>query len=464
MSFRHPRIVPWRTPTELAEVKNDFFPAQDTTDRRAHAVSKVRAWAVRGALPHSIEATALLTEATLHDVPGISDNVLRLAYSSAVCRFVNGLLDPLQDKKFAQSMFQLAREQELPAMFIDVRHDATHGNLPSLRLLRVVVFKALQWLWEHYWATIGGDEPATEDLKGGWIAARGRTLLKQWRKLRRDNPMRELKAGDQSTEAKEARNIIKECITLCSEDEGIPGFVVALIEEKALIPAGKKKAAIMKGALSLWTPLLQELDRAVPELLENFLKTTMEVWRAAQIPAVQRMKAESMVPLFASTVNQAPGVYDVEFCEALCVWVKHIASKKFWKNGTAPTVDLEQVARACLVTPNEWSLQVLDHLVTEYPKLEPKYKPLVELANLQVVSSKELMKRPLKGAKQKDNKRGLDYIDAEITAYEERLLALQQQWNGKTPILAGKLVEELGQAGKWKREKGPWRPRPLGVI
>lgn len=107
---------------------------------------------------------------------------------------------------------------------------------------------------------------------------------------------------------------------------------------------------------------------------------------------------------------------------------------------------------------------MLNHLVMEYPKLELKYKSLVGLASLQVVSSKELMKQPLRNVKQTVNKRGLEYIDAEITSYEERLLALQQQWNCKTPILAGKIVEEPGQAGKWKREKGVWRPRPLGII
>lgn len=43
---------------------------------------------VRGRLPHAIEATAILTEALLHDVPETSQLNVRLAYSTAICRYV----------------------------------------------------------------------------------------------------------------------------------------------------------------------------------------------------------------------------------------------------------------------------------------------------------------------------------------------------------------------------------------
>lgn len=44
---------------------------------------------VRGRLPHAIEATAILTEALLHDVPETSSQLnVRLAYSTAICRYV----------------------------------------------------------------------------------------------------------------------------------------------------------------------------------------------------------------------------------------------------------------------------------------------------------------------------------------------------------------------------------------
>ncbi|KAL8950829.1 MAG: hypothetical protein Q9222_003150 [Ikaeria aurantiellina] len=48
-------------------------------------------------------------------------------------------------------MFDNARSIELPASFVELRHEATHGDLPSLVVLRQASEKALDWLWHHYW-------------------------------------------------------------------------------------------------------------------------------------------------------------------------------------------------------------------------------------------------------------------------------------------------------------------------
>ena len=46
----------------------------------------------------------------------------------------------------------------LPAMFVDLRHEASHGDMPSLTNLRSAARRALQWLWEDYWKTLAGEE------------------------------------------------------------------------------------------------------------------------------------------------------------------------------------------------------------------------------------------------------------------------------------------------------------------
>ena len=40
-------------------------------------------------------------------------------------------------------------------MFVDLRHEATHGEMPTLSVLRDANAKALGWLWEHYWRDLG---------------------------------------------------------------------------------------------------------------------------------------------------------------------------------------------------------------------------------------------------------------------------------------------------------------------
>lgn len=48
-------------------------------------------------------------------------------------------------------MYSIAKVIGLPATFVELRHQATHEQLPSLAKLRTAANKALQWIWEYYW-------------------------------------------------------------------------------------------------------------------------------------------------------------------------------------------------------------------------------------------------------------------------------------------------------------------------
>lgn len=61
---------------------------------------------------------------------------LRMSYSSAIIRLVNGLVDPLQLGAYARSIHSIAQQLGLPAWLVDLRHAATHEDLPSLEVLR----------------------------------------------------------------------------------------------------------------------------------------------------------------------------------------------------------------------------------------------------------------------------------------------------------------------------------------
>ena len=49
---------------------------------------------------------------------------------------VNGLVDPLQSGVYARSIASIAVQIGLPAWLVEMRHAATHEDLPSLELLR----------------------------------------------------------------------------------------------------------------------------------------------------------------------------------------------------------------------------------------------------------------------------------------------------------------------------------------
>ncbi|KAI1816745.1 Las1-domain-containing protein [Poronia punctata] len=130
---------------------------QEAEKRQQLAVSRVSMWMQRGGCPHMIESTALLTAAILSDLhesrtrANSSSYAIRAAYSAAFSRFVTGLLDGQQDKLRKMSMYSVAKTIGLPATFVELRHQATHEQLPSLSKLRSAASNALVWIWDFYW-------------------------------------------------------------------------------------------------------------------------------------------------------------------------------------------------------------------------------------------------------------------------------------------------------------------------
>ncbi|KAJ0388104.1 hypothetical protein COL922a_001087 [Colletotrichum nupharicola] len=140
-----------------------------------HGVARVSMWMQRGNCPHMVESTALLTAAILSDGESSGSAgtyAVRAAYAAAFSRFVTGLLDGHQDKQRKLSMYSVAKTIGLPATFVELRHQATHEQLPSLAKLRSAARKALAWIWEYYWQHLGADEDEEEVIVGD-AAARG---------------------------------------------------------------------------------------------------------------------------------------------------------------------------------------------------------------------------------------------------------------------------------------------------
>lgn len=89
-------------------------------------------------------------------------DVKYLATRLTTSRFVTGLLDGHQDKQRKLSMYSVAKTIGLPATFVELRHQATHEQLPSLAKLRSAARKALAWIWEYYWRQLAEAAPPEE--------------------------------------------------------------------------------------------------------------------------------------------------------------------------------------------------------------------------------------------------------------------------------------------------------------
>ena len=60
-------------------------------------------------------------------------------------------------------MYSIAKTIGLPATYVELRHQATHEELPSLSKLRTATQKALHWIWDYYWAKLLPAPPTKQE-------------------------------------------------------------------------------------------------------------------------------------------------------------------------------------------------------------------------------------------------------------------------------------------------------------
>lgn len=151
------RTVPWVDWDEWTHVGRCLFATDTALIQRG--IDRVAAWRARGRVPIGVDSTALLVETQLSDqrrrqsggAPTFSETSLRLQYSLAIIRLVNGIADSSQRGSVAASVASLANAAGMPWLLVDLRHEATHNELPTLAALRRGAKEGLKWLEVCYW-------------------------------------------------------------------------------------------------------------------------------------------------------------------------------------------------------------------------------------------------------------------------------------------------------------------------
>lgn len=148
-------IVPWFDSAEWLKVYDLIYSSNSTFETKQVALKLLLVWKARcPSLPSGVESTLTLLEVHIQDAKNLEDAIneqlLRLAYSSAIMRFVNHMLDT--ETARGSSLYQAAKNLGVPDWIIDMRHDTAHSNnLPSIEILRDACSISLDWLQKFYW-------------------------------------------------------------------------------------------------------------------------------------------------------------------------------------------------------------------------------------------------------------------------------------------------------------------------
>lgn len=286
MSFnKHPVITSYRGPEDLAELRGWFYGRGDADRHRA--VQRVKALALRGRLPHAVEATSQLTAVALLDPRSAAaaaplaaattlqsdSTILQLSYSMLLVRFVNGLLDPFQQSSFAIPLHQLARNLGLPSLFVELRHMGTHEQLPSLDTLRMACRRALDWLYTHYWSSLertadkpdgGAGDANGDDAEYTRLSLLCREVaaeIKTYKRVRKLDLDREYKFGNSSSAGRRYWRAVAALKRLSDADRS--AVAQAFLHHDVLVynaaERGRDRTKLNPLLLKLYRPLLAEM-------------------------------------------------------------------------------------------------------------------------------------------------------------------------------------------------------------
>ncbi|KAF9252271.1 hypothetical protein DTO006G1_3019 [Penicillium roqueforti] len=327
----------WKTKSQLLEVRDEFYPpsAYAGPDLRSHGCAVVEAWKLRGNVPHHVEATALLTDAILHDdAQRNSIFSIRATYSAAFCRFVTGLVDT-KIHGVRRTMFQRATDLGLPASFVELRHEATHREPPSLVVLRKAAQRSLEWLWDNYWAGVGDDSgaPALTHEDGASVRA---VLCDALQPLSSGSvdPVSKKRKRDQ------AISVAMRLVSVCNVSAtGVRHLPSVLLERGFLIPRGRELGDSMNDTFKEWNPVLQKVAEIHPAFLRHLTEDLVNDLAFKNTTDIS---------------EDAPS-------EALYLWIAHILTSPAWEfhRQSCPQ---SYVLRACDESPHHWTNMLGDQL------------------------------------------------------------------------------------------------------
>ncbi|KAG9314700.1 Las1-like-domain-containing protein [Chiua virens] len=255
--MRLPRRVPWAHISELEQVCSWIYTDEEDLEAKTLAINRLSTWKAVTPLPHALDSALALLAARVLDVACrdiLSTGTalsLRQSYGTAIIRMVNGLVDPLQTGIYARSIAAIATQLGLPSWLVELRHAATHEDLPSLELLREAASESYKLLMK--------------------TVTRDGSLRKRYQD-KIDAVIRDIERW--ITEAKVSMELAANPLGWGFDDNSdaarekwvLESFCDTLFERGAIVPVSKRKCRAPADplfpttpSLALWTPLLAQL-------------------------------------------------------------------------------------------------------------------------------------------------------------------------------------------------------------
>ncbi|KAL3035633.1 hypothetical protein AAZX31_02G262200 [Glycine max] len=456
------RLVPWLNWDEWLFVKHALF--SDSPHSVSSALKRISAWRSRGSLPVLIEVTASIIEIQLKDPffrqdesndASLSEEMLAMLYCMAIMRLVNGVVEKTR-KKEVTSIAVAADAIGIPRMLIDIRHEGSHRELPSLKIVRSASVKALDWLKSYYW------EPQSKAIPfhGEGIANVKKEIKSKIRELA---ICLKVNGSAQSSSSllkakrskKQITKILKYVLQLYSS---FSSEIVSVLLEyllKALSSSeleenadGASIGLTTQNVLADWKLIILKLCNKEPELLLNLLKEILDM-----IETQEDMKYKEDNP------NMGVSHSRTEFrLSSLFAWLVGILSKDPSATAIMPKRVLHELLRRCLLVSQLCNKQLLDsalqlaELMNDSYLMEKVQKfSLISLSNLESADDES----PLLTSK------NIFQFEESMLEAAKKLELVKQQIMKNKKLMAMDCDTKKSQT--WTLAKS-WNPCPIGML
>ncbi|KAI0757360.1 Las1-like-domain-containing protein [Daedaleopsis nitida] len=511
--MRLPRRVPWESLGELEQVCAWIYTDENDLDAKQRAVHRLAAWKASVPLPHALESTHAILSAILQDAAAASSSSylsLRMSYASSIIRLVNGLVDPLQLGAYARSIHSIAQQLGLPAWLVELRHAATHEDLPSLEVLRDAAREAMGWLLHNYFLpTLNPSAPSSAPTAPLRPLS---PLLKEYKTLMkattRDATLHVQYRSEITKALRDVERWISEAKVAAASTTGggvgwedaaaddgadddedarekwaLDRLADALLEKGMLVPLSKKfdspreqtSLALPRSSIAIWSPLLAHLQSLHPALpLHLVAAITAHLSRPPARTSASReadFGAETVLLEPAADEPKADPTYDL----CLASWAKWLADNCASSASTGVSAEEATELKESIVVriisalgpgcARPGASNATDALLQAVTAGRPKLAAALSILT--------------QGSAQPPST-VTDWDDSVVGVMDTRLntlLALQNATPTATATAAtedtdpadvppGSLDETPALAPGWRRlsERDGWRPAPIGVY
>ncbi|KTW29673.1 hypothetical protein T552_00882 [Pneumocystis carinii B80] len=356
----------------------------------------------------------------------------------ALIRFVNGFVDPEQQGQYIIPMQTLARNIDLPLSFVEIRHAATHEQLPSLVVLRSMTNRALEWLLDKYWSKSYCEDVQELDER------KIQDIIKKWEIFQEKNLDKGSKTKDN---AKEMSTIIKESIILCNSSDGVEMMTNYLLEKIMTLPKNIKKEDFFNKSYAIWLPFIKKVS-FISNLVQYFALKIIS--KLGSIDPKNNYMIDTL-PIFSLSALKSPLKNDInDVCDILLLWLQNLLNEKYQDDISAkplfPQLSIHKIIHACLLQTDSYTAQFLKNVVLLDQHLLKSYQTLISLR--------------LNTTTFPQKKHILDDIETEVNIFKKRFHSLTRKLDDSNSIEEDPLILANG---RWKKWHGKWTSKPIGI-